>query len=130
MEEQALSIKYYDRVTECVYTPKPITNTCENGTDITFLGILVSGEGQISDYEVVLNSHRFVKMVCTGIKDDKGNCIYTHHVLTDGKGQKGVVFYKNGRFLVNWRMEDGSYEVDDCFYGRVTGTEFDKSNLP
>ncbi|MBP3514021.1 MAG: hypothetical protein J6J74_06040 [Elusimicrobiaceae bacterium] len=69
---------------------------------------------------------------CTGLRDKNGRLIYEGDLLKDDKQQIGKVFYQtsSARFVINWRMLDGSFETDDCFgYGVVIGNIHENSEL-
>lgn len=67
----------------------------------------------------------------TGLTDKNGMKMFEHDKLKDNKGQVGTIFYSEtaAAFLVNWKMKDGSFETDACFYGEVIGTIFDKEGV-
>jgi len=67
----------------------------------------------------------------TGLKDKNGKEIYEGDILRDEKGQYGKVFYKTSTasFAVNWKMRDGSYTTDECFYGMVIGNIYENPEL-
>lgn len=67
-----------------------------------------------------------------GLKDKNGQLIYDGDFLKDDKEQIGRVFYRTSSvsYLINWRMNDGSFEIDDCFgYGVVVGNIHENPEL-
>lgn len=65
-----------------------------------------------------------------GKKDENDREIYEGSILKDDRGQYGKVFYsdKSASFLVNWKMEDGSWETDCCFH-EVVGHIYENPEL-
>jgi len=79
----------------------------------------------------IKNPENLALMQYTGLRDMNGKEIYEGDILEDAKGQYGKVFYKTSTasFAVNWRMRDGSYMTDECFYGVVVGNIFENPEL-
>lgn len=80
MQDRFLT-RYYDTKTEQIIKLNTIINTCENGIDIEFYGICVSGDGQISQVELDKNEQRFKRMQCSGLKDIEGTLIYEGDIV-------------------------------------------------
>ena len=70
---------------------------------------------------------RYIVEESTGFKDKNDKMIFEGDIRIDGKGQYGVVFYsaENMGFLVNWKLEDGSYQTDDDLY-ESTGKNYSR----
>lgn len=104
--------RYFDKVTQVIYTLKPIMNTCENGKDIVYYGILVSGIGQISEYDLDNTySSRFIKMQCTGREDKNSKLIFEADVIF----KKGSKNYKGEKMFskVLWSKDSAAFMISD-----------------
>lgn len=111
MQDRFLT-RYFDKVTQAIYTLKPITNTCENGKDIVFYGILVSGIGQISEYDLNnVYSSRFIKMQSTGRKDKNSKLVFEGDIVF----KKGSKNYKGEKMFskVLWSDEAAAFMISD-----------------
>lgn len=103
MQDRFLT-RYYDTVTQQIIKLNTIINTCENGKNIEFYGICISGEGQISQVDLDKNEYRFKRIQCTGLKDKNGKLIYEGDVVqTTFDDNSKTIFY------VIWNNENALF---------------------